>query len=83
MIMVSRHAGPGWQWCDSCYSGGIRYMQTHDVGSDDGLQLLVSQLVDYHDFRQLLRIPHLVLHEVWNADVLHLSQCFQSIHIFK
>lgn len=70
-------------WCDSCYSGVIRFDQRHGVGSDDGLELLVSQLVDRHDFGQLLDIPCLVLHEVWDADVLHLSQCFQPVHIFK
>lgn len=53
------------------------------MGSDDGLELLVSQLVDRHDFGQLLDIPCLVLHEVWDADVLHLSQRFQPVHVFK
>ncbi len=58
-------------------------MQGRGVGSDDGLELLVSQLVDRHDFCQLLGIPRLVLHKVWDADVLHLSKCFQTVNVFK
>lgn len=53
------------------------------VGSDDGLEFLVGQLVDCHDFGQLLSVPDLVLHKVWNADVLHLSQRSQSVHVFE
>lgn len=74
---------PGWQWCDRFYSGVIRFVQWCGVDSDDGLKLLVSQLVDCHDFCQLLGIPRLVLHEVWDADVVHLSQCFQAVDVFK
>lgn len=53
------------------------------LGSDDGLELLISQLVDCHDVSQLLSIPCLVLHEVWDADFLHLSRGFQAVNVFK
>lgn len=51
--------------------------------SDDVLQFFISQQVDGHYFLQLLAVPDLVLHEVRDACVLHLSLSFQSIHIFK
>lgn len=82
-MKVSRHAGHDCRCCVSCYSGVLRIVQTQGVDSDNSLEFLVGQLVDCHDFGQLLSIPHLVLHKVWNTDVLHLSQCFQSVHIFK
>lgn len=53
------------------------------AGSDYGLELLVGQLVDRHDFLQLLRVARLVLHEVWDADVFHLGECFQAVHVFE
>lgn len=83
MVLVLRHAGQGWQCCDRFNTGVIRFVQEPGVGSDNGLELLVSQLVERHDFRKLLGIPRLVLHEVRDADVLHLSQCFQAVHVFK
>lgn len=61
----------------------VRLVQGRTLSSDDGLELFVCQLVDRHDFCQLLGVPCLVLHEVWDADVLHLSQCSQAVHIFK
>jgi len=53
------------------------------AASDDGLELLVGQLVDRHDFLQLLGVPGLVLHEVRDADVVHLSQSPQAVHVLK
>lgn len=41
---------------------------------NDGFQLLVTQLIDGYNFGQLLRVFHLVLHEVGDAAVVHLSQ---------
>lgn len=63
------------------HAGHIRVVQRHR-GSDDALQLLISQLVDHHDLRQLLAVPGLVLHEVRNANVLHLSHSLEPVHVF-
>lgn len=49
--------------------------------SDDAPQLLVRQLVGRHDLGQLLRVPRLVLHEVGDADVLHVGQRFEALHV--
>lgn len=84
-VVLLRHAGRGWQWCYRMYPGVIRCRcaEACGTGSDDGSELLVSQLVDRHDFGQLLRVPRLVLHEVRDADVLHLSQSFEAVHVFE
>lgn len=82
-VVVLRHAGHGWQWCGRLYLVLIWVVRVHGLGSDDGPELLISQLVHCHDFCQLLCILCLVLHEVWDADVLHLSHSFQAVHIFK
>lgn len=53
------------------------------TGLDEGLQLFICQLIDHHNLCQLLSIFLLVLHEMWDADLLHLSQRCQTIHVFK
>lgn len=50
IMKVSRHAGHDCHCCVSYYSGVIRIVQRHGVDSDNGLQFLVGQLVDCHDF---------------------------------
>lgn len=59
----------------------VRHMRRHG-NSDDAPQLLIRQLVDRHDLGQLLGVSRLVLHEVGDADVLHVSQRFEPFHIF-
>lgn len=49
--------------------------------SDDGLELVVRQLVDCHDLVQLLGVPGLVLHEVRDANFLHLSEFLEPLHV--
>lgn len=49
--------------------------------SDDGLELDVRQLVDCHDLVQLLGVPGLVLHEVRDANFLHLREFLEPLHV--
>lgn len=51
--------------------------------SDDGLELGVRQLVDGHDLVQLLGVAGLVLHEVGDANFVHLSQFLEPLHVLK
>lgn len=81
-VVALRRMSRGWQWCNRLYSGLIRVVRVCGSSSGDGPELLVSQLVDRHDFCQLLSILCLVLHEVWDANVLHLSQSSQAVHVF-
>lgn len=47
------------------------------------LQLLITELVGFHDVVKLLVIPLHVLHEVWQTSIVQLSESLQPFSIFK
>lgn len=60
---------------------GIRGHGCLPACSDEHLELFVSQLIDRHDFLELLGVTLQVLKEVRDSHVLHHSQALEALHI--
>lgn len=54
----------------------MRFMLIYEI-----LELLISQLVDFHDLFQVLHVAGMVLQKVWYPHVLDHGEPLQAVHI--